>query len=132
MEYLKIDFSDHRNIETELIISAFSKLKQVNIETCKINFTQLLSILSAIDRKVIKLERVSLFSTHDFIQNLPKDLILRLEKAPVAIDLRKGTLFPHYYNHLYTIKPAYLRMPLEQDSPDLFSYEVESFEKKKI
>ena len=132
LKYLKIDLSNHRNVETELIISAFSKLKQVNIETCKIKFNQLLSILLAIDRgKVIKLERVSLFSSYDYIQHLPKDLILRLEKASVAIDLRRGTLFPHYYKHLYTIKPSYLRMPLEQDSPDLFSYEVESFEKKR-
>ena len=130
LKYLKIDLSNHTNIESKLIISAFSKLKQVNIETCKINFVQLFSILLAIDRKVIQLERVSLFSSYEFIQNLPKDLILRLEKASVAIDLRRGTLFPHYYKHLYTIKPTYLRMPIEPDSPDLFSYEVESFEKK--
>ena len=88
LKYLKIDLSNHTNVESKLIISAFSKLKQVNIETCRIEFEQLMDILFAIDRGEIKSEYVCLYTYFENILHLPSDLILRLEKGPVALELK--------------------------------------------
>ena len=88
LKYLKIGRSDHTNVDTQLMISAFSKLKQVNIETCRIEFEQLMDILFAIDRGEIKSEYVCLYTYYENIIHLPSDLILRLEKGPVALELK--------------------------------------------
>ena len=69
LENIKIGFSDHTNVETELLISAFSKLKQVHINTCGINFKQLMSIL--IDRRLDSLEYLSLFAYPWDIKKIP-------------------------------------------------------------
>ena len=88
LKYLKIDRSDHTNVDTQLMIRAFSKLKQINIETCRIEFEQLMDILFAIDRGEIKSEYVCLYAYFEYILHLPSDLILRLQKGPLALELK--------------------------------------------
>ena len=72
LEYLKIGFSDHTKVETELLISAFSKLKQVDSDTCRFKFEQIITIL--IDRRLDSshsLEYLSLFAFPLNIERIP-------------------------------------------------------------
>ena len=75
LENIKIAFSDHTNVETELLISAFSKLKQVELDTCKINFEQIVSILK--DRRIDSLDYLSLFTYPWNIKQIPLDVRCR-------------------------------------------------------
>ena len=86
LENIKIDFSDHTNVETELLISAFSKLKQVRIYTCRINFEQLMFIL--IDRRLDSLEYLSLFA-------YPWDI----EKIPSYVKFRERNKMKFFWCH---------------------------------
>ena len=72
LEYLKIGFSDHTKVETELLISAFLKLKQVDSDTCRFKFEQIITIL--IDRRLDSshsLEYLSLFAFPLNIERIP-------------------------------------------------------------
>ena len=68
LKHLKINYSDHTNVDTELLITALSKLKVLNISTCRINFEQFINILNGIgiDRRVTKLEKLFLFSVFSY------------------------------------------------------------------
>ena len=93
LENLKINFSDHRNIESELLISAFSKLKQVDIKTCKINFEQMISILK--DRRIDSLDYLSLFSHPWNVAKIPLDVKYRKRDG-----LEKKFYWNYYYSHI--------------------------------
>lgn len=132
LKYLLIGQSDHTNVDSKLLISAFSKLKQVNLTSCKISFEHLMSILLAIDRKEIKLEHISLFSNYNYLTlklRLGIDLMLRLEKLPVAIDLRwEVPCGAYFYKHFYTIRKNMSSVKYfgVHNTLNLFQHKVES------
>ena len=99
LKYLQIGQSDHTNVDTELLISSLSKLKQMDIGTCIISFDQLMSILLAlpIDGDGNGLEYICLFSYRDYINDLPFHLILRLNKGSVDVEL-SWRIWEQYYN----------------------------------
>ena len=85
LKYLKIGYADHKKVDTELLISALSKLEELDIATCMIHFHQFMSIFMAIADDRTKLKHLTLFSFPRYIFYLPPDLIFNVRKTSVVV-----------------------------------------------